>query len=223
MDFLPDDTILQIALYEPIDSINKLCQTSNRFNNLICNNNYFWRQKYIYDYGIPSTNIVNWKEAYQNYGIVAAFGQNIFGQLGLGDDQNRNRPTLISNIKAQAVFCGGFHTMIMDLNNNIWFFGDNRYGQLGLGDNQNRNVPTQIPNIEAQDISCGGDHTMIMDLNNNVWSFGYNAYEQLGLGDNQNRNVPTQIPNIKAQSVSCGYYHTIIILASDSDEYLIPP
>ena len=58
--------------------------------------------------------------------------------------EDRNIPTQIPNIKAKVVSCGNYHTMIIDLNNNVWAFGYNDYGQLGLGDNQNRNIPTQI-------------------------------------------------------------------------------
>lgn len=95
--FLPNETIIDIAIYESIENITRLCQTSIRFNNLICNNNNFWSHKYIYDFGLPeeNLNIISWKEAYQNYGAVIGFGNNGSGQLGLGDTQNRNSPTEI--------------------------------------------------------------------------------------------------------------------------------
>ena len=48
---LPDEVILQIALFEPINNINQMCLSSQRFNNLICNNNYFWREKFVKDFG----------------------------------------------------------------------------------------------------------------------------------------------------------------------------
>lgn len=81
--FLPDDSILQIALSEPISNITKLCLLSIRFNNVICNNNIFWRQKFIQDLGEPPSgmNITSWKNAYQNYHAIAVFGNNEYGQL----------------------------------------------------------------------------------------------------------------------------------------------
>ena len=36
-----------------------------------------------------------------------------YGQLGLGDNENRNIPTQISNIKAKNISCGDYHTMII--------------------------------------------------------------------------------------------------------------
>jgi hypothetical protein len=143
---------------------------------------------------------------------VWAFGFNKYGQLGLGDNINRNIPIQIPNIKAKYVACGSMHTMIIDINNNVWAFGDNYKKQLGLGDNINRDVPTLIPKIKAQSVSCGEFFTMIIDLNNNVWAFGNNYWGQLGLGDLIKSSAPMVIPKIKAQTISCGHSYTIIIL-----------
>ena len=117
--FLPDDIVIEIALREPIRNITELCQSSTRFNNLICNNNAFWRQKFIQDSGEINGNIISWKEAYQNYGSVVVFGRNQWGQLGLGDNQDKNTPTLLTQIKAKSVDCGKNHTIIIDLSNNV--------------------------------------------------------------------------------------------------------
>jgi alpha-tubulin suppressor-like RCC1 family protein len=53
-------------------------------------------------------------------GRVYAFGSNHFGQLGLGDNQNRNVPTLIPNIKAKQVAAGENHSLILALEGNIF-------------------------------------------------------------------------------------------------------
>jgi len=156
---------------------------------------------------------------------VWSFGDNDNGQLGLGDsgeETNRTKPAQIPGIKAKQIACGYYHSMIIDINDNVWSFGNNGSvlfknnggGQLGLGDNTNRNTPTQIPNIKATQISCGDDFSMIIDTNSNVWSFGHNYYGQLGLGDNgvnTDRNKPTQIPDIKAKQIACGRDHAMII------------
>ena len=86
----------------------------------------------------------------------------IWGQLGLGDSIIRNIPIKIPNIIAKSVSCGGVHTVIIDMNNEVWSFGLNKDGQLGLGDNRNRNTPTKIPSIIAKSVSCGYYHTVII-------------------------------------------------------------
>jgi alpha-tubulin suppressor-like RCC1 family protein len=234
---LPSDSIFEIGLRLSYSDIISFSQLNNRFTELVRNNNYFWRQKFYFDFGPPEedVNITSWKYAYNSYGKIYffgrngsgqlglgnnaynyygkiySFGNNKYGQLGLGNNGDRNIPTQIPNIRAKSVTCGTRHKMIIDLDDNIWSFGSNYYGQLGLGDDQNRNIPTQIPNLKAKDVSCGTYHTVIIDFNDNVWSFGDNEYGQLGLGDNQDRNIPTQISNLKVKDVSCGIYHTVII------------
>jgi alpha-tubulin suppressor-like RCC1 family protein len=89
-------------------------------------------------------------------------GHNEYGQLGLGDKYERLLPTKIPNIKALSVSCGGFHTIIIDLDNNVWTMGKNDNGQLGLGDRENRLSPTLISNIKALNISCGREHTAVI-------------------------------------------------------------
>ncbi len=146
-EFVPSETILNIALFLPLRNIIPLCQTSKKFNDIICDNEYFWRQKFIQDYKfVPTYYTGNWKNLYQNYKNVWVFGSNKYGQLGLGDNKNRNVPTQMLNQKAKQVSVGGESTAIIDLENNVWVFGGNYFGQLGLGDNQDRNIPTQILN-----------------------------------------------------------------------------
>lgn len=107
--------------------------------------------------------------------------------MGLGDNTS-NRP----NIQAKSISCGYAHTIIIDLNNDVWAFGSGDHGQLGLGNTQDRNIPTPTPlpvqnrlipimlpgspNMKAKAASCGHRHTMLIDLNDNVWVFGDNEH-----------------------------------------------
>ena len=145
---------------------------------------------------------------------VWSFGYNISGQLGLGDEENRNTPTQIQNVKAKQIACGHHHSMIINMNDYVWSFGNNEFGQLGFGDNYEEDyisTPTQIQNVKAKQIACGGNHSMIIDLNDNVWSFGHNNHGQLGLSSFIDKNIPTRIPNIKAKQIACGGEHSMIL------------
>ncbi len=216
---LPKELLQEILLQINYNNIQKLCSISNDFMS-ICRLNKFWRAKFIHDYGfnppiIGLTSTLEKIYLYQNN--ILSFGSNYFGQLGLGDNYSRSKPTHINYIKAKFVSCGNNYTVLIDINNNVWAFGFNYHGELGLGDNTNSRYiskPTKINDIKAKSISCGHSHTLLIDMNNNVWSFGSNSNGQLGLGNSgydTNKNEPTKINGIKAKFVSCGSSHTLVI------------
>jgi alpha-tubulin suppressor-like RCC1 family protein len=208
---LPPELILEIALSLTLEEIQNLCMTSNKFNEIICENEYFWRRKYLQVYQEePSFDVISWKELYLGYNVYA-FGTNEDGQLGLGDIQRRKVPTLIPNIKARQISAGYGHSLLIDLENNVYAFGFNYLSQLGLGDRLDRSVPTLIPDIKAKQVAAGEAHSLLIDLENNVYAFGENDEGQLGLGDIQTRSVPTLIPNIKARQIAAGPTHSLIL------------
>ena len=94
--------------------------------------------------------------------MLIPFGALIFNIfcIGLGDNVNRNDPTLLP-MNAKFVSCGYSHTMLIDLEDNVYSFGNNKDRQLGLGDNQDRNEPTLLP-IKAKSVSCGSCRSMII-------------------------------------------------------------
>ena len=50
---------------------------------------------------------------YKNNGDVLVFGDNDYGQLGLGHNNNINIPTLLMNdTTIRNIICGGYHTII---------------------------------------------------------------------------------------------------------------
>jgi alpha-tubulin suppressor-like RCC1 family protein len=63
-------------------------------------------------------------------------GSNIFGQLGLGDNNNRNLYTKLENNfgKMKNIVCGDNYNIILNENNELFVCGENFSGQLGLGD-----------------------------------------------------------------------------------------
>ena len=158
-------------------------------------------------------------------GNLHSFGINDFGQLGLGDEDVRDIPTLVTipgDLKVKAVSCGGVHTVIITEDGNLYSFGFNYFGQLGLGDTTERNVPmlVNVPNgSKVKVVGCGDDHTIIITENGALYSFGRNESGQLGLddGDDRNRPVLVNVPGgLKVKAVSCGNSHTVIITEDDN-------
>lgn len=140
---------------------------------------------------------------------IWTFGNNERGQLGLGDNTQRNVPTQViiwqENIKAQAVSCGGNQTVIIDLNNNVWAFESNFHRRFVQG----TYVPTQIFTdddlpVKAKYVSYSTYYIMIIDLNNEVWK--YNKLES-----QFETALAFQQQHITAKTISCGQNYTMII------------
>ena len=150
-------------------------------------------------------------------GSVRMFGNNTFGQLGLGDTMNRLTPVQVPGITgARAVACGRRFTAVLQNDGTVRMFGSNPFGCLGVGDSTSRQTPVQVFGISAAvAVACGGSHTAVVSFDGRVSTFGYNLYGQLGLGDTLNRNTPVQGTVItSATAVACGSYHTAVILAN---------
>lgn len=202
-DYLHKTTRLDTRRYNRTQLIN-LCKIPFKNNNISSGNNY--------------SMILN------NNGQVYAFGNNEYGQLGLGDNMNTNIPTLIPTFdnliyssaeKVINISCGEAHSLALTNFGQIYAFGINYHGGLGLNDNDPRNVPTPIPaiNTDIISISCGNYHSLVLTAFGYVYSFGRNDYGQLGLGDNDNMNIPMIIDNLRDTivQIAAGSYHSLLL------------
>lgn len=217
---IPDDIIFNLALDSSLEDIYNLCRIESRFKHIICDNEVFWRSKYVREYGYSNVGeIIGWKKLYMNYGKVIVYGNLSDKLLGLrliDDDLS------LKNIRAKEVSCGSEHVAIVDLSDNVWMFGGGRFGQLGLGyDEYDTISPEKINNIKSKKVSCGSYHTAIIDIEGTVYTFGYNSRGQLGHGDTIDKNIPVPIlmynlngiatSNVNIVDVSCGMYTTALI------------
>lgn len=144
-------------------------------------------------------------------GELYTFGQNSFGQLGVGDNNTRLSPVKIgSKSDWIAVAAANYHSLALDSSGNLYSFGKNDFGQLGLGDYNHRNIPVKVSGLWTS-ISAGNDFSVAIDTNNKLWSFGKNNHGQLGLGDTANRNIPTKISVDNWHKVSAGSEHVLAI------------
>jgi alpha-tubulin suppressor-like RCC1 family protein len=152
---------------------------------------------------------------------VWSWGYNYYGELGVGDFQNRSLPTLIINDWSYDIFdsldtisAGGGdnngmyflgHNLSLKTNGTLWAWGANANGELGLGDNEIRNAPAQVGLYDSDGILISADsdwgtftvgafHTIALKLDGTIWAWGFNRFGELGLGDSRiSRNTPTQI------------------------------
>ncbi|MDR2081495.1 MAG: hypothetical protein LBP54_06365, partial [Campylobacteraceae bacterium] len=137
--------------------------------------------------------------ALSDEGRVYAAGSNNFGQLGLGDSNDRNTFTEITDLRDKnitAVAAGFYHSFAVSRDNKVYATGRNSSSQLGLGDSNDRNVFTEITNLRDKNITAvvtGNRHSFAISNDGKVYAAGLNGYGELGLGDTNNRNVFTEV------------------------------
>ncbi|MDO8414858.1 MAG: choice-of-anchor D domain-containing protein [Agitococcus sp.] len=145
-------------------------------------------------------------------GSWVAVGANNAGQLGLGDNTNRNSFTAVPALMgATKVVVAGDTTWARLENGNWMAAGANESGQLGLGNTTNSTSFVAVASLTgAHSVVPGYQHTFARKSNGAWFATGSNAYGQLGLGDNTNRNSFTAVPALgDAPNVRPGIYHTL--------------
>ena len=153
----------------------------------------------------------------QGQSQVYAWGANKFGQLGLGHDNDVNRPTLLpfpdslANWTLNSIVCRGSNFFAIFQNaqgqSQVYAWGANRFGELGLGHNNAVTAPTLLPfpdslaNWTLNNIVCGESSTLAIFQNaegqSQVYAWGDNSFGELGLGHNNSVHTPTLIPFFK--------------------------
>jgi len=145
------------------------------------------------------------------------WGRNDYGQVGNGENENKNIPSPVSfGKKWKSVSAGGHHTCAIDDDKNLWCWGRNNFGQLGNGGYKNENIPVLISQDKRwNQVSAGGHHTCAIDDEKKLWCWGRNDFGQVGDESFENRNRPVivSLPDGKKKwlSVSAGGYHTCAI------------
>jgi alpha-tubulin suppressor-like RCC1 family protein len=154
--------------------------------------------------------------------ILYCTGNNFYGQLGLGNNDNKNtfRSIIIPSQTIKAVACGKYHTVVLTTNNSLYGTGFNENGQLGLGisnvTNHNTFQEITIPQGKiVKAVACGYRHTVILTTDNLLYGTGGNGTfdGQLGLGNNDNYYTFSSItiPDKLVKAVACGESHTLVL------------
>ncbi|KAL1771825.1 putative E3 ubiquitin-protein ligase HERC4 isoform X2 [Sigmodon hispidus] len=160
---------------------------------------------------------------------VFCWGQNKYGQLGLGIDcKKQTSPQLIKSllgIPFMQVAAGGAHSFVLTLSGAIFGWGRNKFGQLGLNDENDRYVPNLLKSLRSQKIvyiCCGEDHTAALTKEGGVFTFGAGGYGQLGHNSTSHEINPRKVFELMGSivtQVACGRQHTSAFVPSSGRIY----
>lgn len=153
-------------------------------------------------------------------GNLYSMGLNNFGQLGLGDFEDRVTADLVEpgNWGGSLVVdasAGEHHSMVLLSTGQILTFGRADMGQLGVA-TQERAIPVPTHIQSAANISMiatGGHHNLAVS-GNQVASWGFGDMHQLGHGPSENEKVPRAIEtNFSGNivQVAAGGQHSIVL------------
>eukprot|EP01064_Diplonema_japonicum_P018105 TRINITY_DN267_c3_g2_i1.p1 TRINITY_DN267_c3_g2~~TRINITY_DN267_c3_g2_i1.p1 ORF type:complete len:1894 (+),score=375.06 TRINITY_DN267_c3_g2_i1:44-5683(+) len=155
-------------------------------------------------------------------GMLYTMGWNRFGQLGLGDDVDRNEPCEVAFFRGKQirdVTCGVQHTVVL-CNDGVYVMGGNTFGQLGLGHQMNQHDPQRVAFFDGKVVKSisAWFHTLVC-CDDGVYAFGEAQHGKLGSDPADLREDP---PNVFSPrpvsyfsgrdviSASAGSEHTVI-------------
>ncbi|KAM6067380.1 PREDICTED: probable E3 ubiquitin-protein ligase HERC4 isoform X2 [Chlamydotis macqueenii] len=160
---------------------------------------------------------------------VFSWGQNKYGQLGLGYEyKKQHSPLMVKSllgIPFAQIAAGGAHSFVLTLSGAIFGWGRNKFGQLGLNDDNDRYVPTLLKSLRTQKvvhICCGEDHTAALTKEGGVFTFGAGGYGQLGHNSTSHEINPRKVFELMGSvvtQITCGRQHTTAFVPSSGRIY----
>ncbi|ETN13551.1 hypothetical protein, variant 20 [Phytophthora nicotianae INRA-310] len=157
---------------------------------------------------------------------VYSFGQNTYGELALGDTNDRSNPTRVDlgrnsgGKRVVDVACGNEQTAILFENGDVFTCGYNDSGQCAIGTTERvptlRFSPGLSSNRTARVFSGNGsEHLAALSANGNLYTVGFNMRGQLGLGTATTVTEATLVEELvgkRVVDVACSYFHTAIVI-----------
>ncbi len=164
-------------------------------------------------------------------GAVKCWGDNTYGQLGVGDSANHGDgpgemgdalPTIAlgAGRTARMIAAGHVHACAILDDYSLKCWGLNTYGQLGQGDTRSRGLaaadmgdallPVDLGHgHHAKSVSVGSNQTCAVLEDDSLKCWGYNGYGQLGLGDTQARGNAANQMGDNLPPVSLGSHRKV--------------
>lgn len=141
----------------------------------------------------------NYSLALRSDGAVFAWGSNLDGRLGVGDDAPTSRNAVqVNNLNnIIQISAGDDHALALRDDGSVFGWGNNEFSQIGDGTTTNRLSPVKINSLNnIKQVSAGGIHSLALRSDGLTFGFGGNSDSQLGDGTTSTRSIPIQINNV---------------------------
>ena len=158
-------------------------------------------------------------------GGLWASGLNNYGQLGLGDIDNRTELCRIDidGERVEDVDGGMHHSMCYTKEGGLYAWGRGDSGQLGIKEEcevgycEMEPMTVELPGAKGRvkSIGCGSNHNLVVTTANEVFSWGYGDMLALGHGKDRDENKPRIIKGIEGRVlvVAGGGQHSAIVVS----------
>lgn len=167
---------------------------------------------------------------YCSDGNIYGFGDNWYGELGTGDEEDRHTPAKMvfpNGVKpTQKMFISNDFSGVICNDGNIYICGD--YDVVANGSTTYASSPTKITfpnNAKPISIKFGDYYGFAICDDGNFYSWGYNSHGQLGLGHTNTTRTPTKVefPNgvkpISFQTPQEGSPDAVLAICDDGNLY----
>ncbi|XP_065064010.1 uncharacterized protein LOC135690390 isoform X1 [Rhopilema esculentum] len=153
---------------------------------------------------------------------IFAWGDNTHGQLGHGDQLERQTPQEVVALRGKSILrasCGDNFTAFLSDNGLLLTCGQGELGCLGHGNWLDAGKPKLIDDLLTRDIvsvSCGRQHVAVASADGAAFTWGVADDGRLGLGDEEtNRCTPTEVvfnEPVCVREVRCSADGTVFVM-----------
>jgi len=148
-------------------------------------------------------------------GRVFAWGLNVDGQLGLGDNNNRLQPAEVAGLSGvQAIAAAGTFSVALKFDGTVWAWGDNHGQQLADGTQISRNRPSQLAGLTSIAKLFTTDFSIFAQkADGTVWVTG--APPTVIADDPGPRSAPRHLSDFDGAVSIAGTYRHIVVVRAD--------
>jgi alpha-tubulin suppressor-like RCC1 family protein len=149
-------------------------------------------------------------------GIVWAWGDNTFGQLGDGSNLSRSTPVRVLNVPSAIAISAGYGAQFgvaLAANGQVWAWGHNDLGQVGNGTTADATEGKAVSTISAaRVIGAGSEYALAIEANALAWGWGL-ADSATAIGDRQtgDAKVPERSDFSSMLAVAGASAHTLAL------------